>query len=139
MSTEHVNPQALDNVMVAMAEVQRKSQAFMEMITRGESLSVNQIMLMFQLRLAGSLNITDISERFLITAGAASVMCDKLENAGLIERVRTKEDRRVVNIALTGEGEQRILRLFDRFSAEELKRITDNLQQIHELMNGIVR
>ncbi|WP_151733057.1 MarR family winged helix-turn-helix transcriptional regulator [Paenibacillus tengchongensis] len=138
MSAEYLDS-ALDNVMLAMAEVQRKSQAFMEMITCGESLSTNQLMLLFQLRLAGSLNITDISERFVVTPGAASAMSDKLENAGLIERIRTKEDRRVVRIALTAEGEQRILKLFDRFSGDELTRMANHLQQIHELMNQIVR
>lgn len=138
MSTDPKKSQAIDRVMDTMAGVQQKSQAFMERITRQESLSNNQIMLLFQLRLTGSLNITDISERFVITPGAASSMCDKLEDAGLIERIRTKEDRRVVHIRLTGEGERRILRLFDGFEAKELERIAVTLQQIHTMMEDLI-
>lgn len=138
MSTDPKKSQAIDRVMDTMANVQQKSQAFMERITSQESLTNNQIMLLFQLRLTGSLNITDISERFIITPGAASSMCDKLEDAGLIERVRTKEDRRVVHIRLTGEGDRRILRLFDGFAAAELESIAGTLQKIHTMMEDLI-
>ncbi|UQZ35168.1 MarR family transcriptional regulator [Paenibacillus sp. PK3_47] len=137
MSIDDKKSQAIDRVMDTMAGVQQKSQAFMERITKKESLSNNQIMLLFQLRLTGTLKITDISERFIITPGAASSMCDKLENAGLIERVRNKEDRRVVRIKLTSEGDQRILQLFSGFEAAELESIAATLQQIHTMMDDL--
>ncbi|MNT31853.1 putative HTH-type transcriptional regulator YusO [compost metagenome] len=138
MSIEQQKSQAVHNLMNTMAAVQKKSQIFVERINRQESLNQNQIMLLFQLRLTGSLNITDISERFVITPGAASSMCDKLEDAGLIERLRTKEDRRVVNIVITDEGTRRILKLFDSFEAIELEKFADTLQKINELMNEII-
>ncbi|AIQ57464.1 hypothetical protein PBOR_11400 [Paenibacillus borealis] len=122
-----------------MANVQQKSQAFVDLITKKESLSQNQIMLMFQLQLTGSLNITDISERFVITPGAASFMCDKLEDLEYVERIRTKEDRRVVNIVLTEHGKQRILSLFDKFAVAELDKISTTLQTIDDLMGRIVQ
>ncbi|MNF18950.1 hypothetical protein D3C80_2233620 [compost metagenome] len=65
-------------------------------------------------------------------------MCDKLEDAGLIERIRTKEDRRVVNIVITDEGTRRILQLFDSFETIELEKFADTLQKINELMNEII-
>lgn len=96
-------------------------------------------MLMFLLQLTGSLNITDISERLVITPGAASFMCDKLEDLGYIERIRTKEDRRVVNIVLTGSGKQHILSLFDTFALTDLDKISAALQRIDELMGGMLQ
>ncbi|MFF2017676.1 MULTISPECIES: MarR family winged helix-turn-helix transcriptional regulator [Bacillales] len=138
MSTKTNKDQAIHAVMDTMASVQRSSQAFVEKIIQTESLTQNQIMLLFQLQLTGSLNITDIAERFVITPGAASFMCNKLEDDGLIERVRTKEDRRVVHIVITAQGEQRIRQLFDRFETEELDRIAVTLQKVQKLMNNIV-
>lgn len=82
MSTEQDKQYAIHKVMESMANVQQKSQFFIDMITKQETLTHNQILLLFQLRLTGSLNITDISERFVITPGAASSMCDKLEEIG---------------------------------------------------------
>lgn len=138
MSVEEEKASAIHQVMDSMAAVQRKSQAFVDRIIRQETLTPNQIMLLFQLRLTGKLNITDISERFVITPGAASSMCDRLEEAALIERVRTKEDRRVVNIILTEQGERRIHDLFDRFATEELDKIAVTLSKIQKMMDDIV-
>lgn len=138
MSAEEEKTMAIHQVMDRMAAVQHKSQAFVDRINRQESLTQNQIMLLFQLRLTGKLNITDISERFVITPGAASSMCDRLEEAALIERVRIKEDRRVVNIILTEQGERRILDLFDRFATAELDKIADTLSKIQILMDEII-
>ncbi|ETT79723.1 hypothetical protein C173_01152 [Paenibacillus sp. FSL R7-277] len=139
MSKEAEKEQAVYTVMEHMASVQQKSQAFIDRITKKGSLSQNQIMLMFLLQLTGSLNITDISERLVITPGAASFMCDKLEDLGFIERVRTKEDRRVVNIVLTGSGKQHILSLFDTFALTDLDKISAALQRIDELMGGMLQ
>ena len=138
MSTEEDKQYAIHKVMESMANVQQKSQYFIDMITKQETLTHNQIMLLFQLRLTGSLNITDISERFVVTPGAASSMCDKLEEAGLIERVRTTEDRRVVNIVLTEQGNQRILRIFEAFPTSDLDKISGTLEQINELMEQMM-
>lgn len=138
MSAEQDKQNAIHKVMEAMAKVQKNSQTFIDMIVKQESLTHNQILLLFQLKLTGSLNITDISERFVITPGAASSMCDKLEEAGLIERVRTKEDRRVVNIVLTEQGSQRILQLFEAFPIAELNKVSGTLEQINELMDTMM-
>lgn len=138
MSPDQDKQHAILKVMDTMANVQQKSQYFIDMITKQETLNHNQIMLLFQLRLTGSLNITDISERFVVTPGAASSMCDKLEEAGLIERVRTKEDRRVVNIVLTEQGDQRILHIFEAFPTSDLDKISGTLEKINELMDKMM-
>ncbi|WP_340022419.1 MarR family transcriptional regulator [Paenibacillus sp. FSL K6-1096] len=140
MSEEADKEQAIYKVMDYMTSVQQKSQAFIDHITRKEdTLSQNQIMLMFLLQLTGSLNITDISERLMITPGAASFMCDKLEALEYVERSRTKEDRRVVNIALTAQGRQRILSLFDTYAVADLDKMSSTLQTIDNLISGITR
>lgn len=125
-------------VMNQMAAVQRSSQAFSERITKRSSLTQNQTMLLMQLRLSGSLNVSDVAERFIITPGAASSMCDKLEDLGLVQRLRTKEDRRVVRIALTAEGESRVADLFDTFGEEQLARTAQALAKVQELMAGVL-
>ncbi|AKG34122.1 MarR family winged helix-turn-helix transcriptional regulator [Paenibacillus durus] len=129
--------EAVHNVMNQMASVQQKSQAFIERIIKPGSLTTNQIMLLMQLRLSGSLTITDVAEWFAVTPGAASSMCDKLEDLGLLQRTRTREDRRVVTIVLTEQGEQRILDLFSDFEASELTKISETLEKINHLMAEI--
>jgi len=46
----------------------------------------------------------DLSERLGVTTGTLTVTVDKLEKAGLVQRVANPEDRRSWLIALTAEG-----------------------------------
>lgn len=133
--TDYTDIQA---IMMEMRQVQQKSKAFVELLTRNDVLSQNHIMLLMDLRLTGSMRITDISERFFITAGAATSMCDKLEDQGLVGRIRTKEDRRVVMVALTEAGEEKVNEIFTRIPPEKLHTIADVFKQVNALMDRIV-
>lgn len=130
--------QAIYSLMDQMAHVQQKSRAFVDHLTKQEALSQNQLMLLVQLRLAGSLKITDVAEWFVITPGAASFMCDKLEGMGLLERVRNAEDRRVVRIRLTEAGIERVYSLFADYKDEELAAMSSTLGKIGAMMNEIL-
>ncbi|WP_317891231.1 MarR family winged helix-turn-helix transcriptional regulator [Paenibacillus oceani] len=132
---EYIDIQA---VMSEMRQVQQKSRTFVELLTRNDVLSQNHITLLMDLKLTGSMRITDISERFFITAGAVTSMCDKLEDQGLVCRIRTKEDRRVVMVALTEAGEEKVSEIFKRIPPQKLRTIADVFKQVNELMDRIV-
>lgn len=55
---------------------------------------------------------TEIADFFSVTPGAVTSMCDKLEKLHFVQRVRESEDRRVVNMKLTTEGEQKVQEIF---------------------------
>jgi len=128
----------IQTVMIEMSRVQQKSKAFMDIFTKDVVLSQNHVMLLIDLKLANSMRITEISERFLITAGAATAMCDKLEELGLVCRIRTKEDRRVVLVALTEKGEEKINQVFKGFSKEKLHDFANVFKQVNELLSTII-
>jgi DNA-binding MarR family transcriptional regulator len=71
-------------------------------------LSLPQFGILMQLHHRGDCGISDISERFDITAPAASQLVDKLVQAGLIERTEDPDDRRVKQIALSSKGRHMI-------------------------------
>ncbi|WP_372528080.1 MarR family winged helix-turn-helix transcriptional regulator [Piscinibacter sp.] len=48
----------------------------------------------------------ELSKEMCVDAGATTRMLDRLEAKGLIERVRSETDRRVLHVALTAEGEK---------------------------------
>ncbi|MCS6763595.1 MAG: MarR family transcriptional regulator [Candidatus Protistobacter heckmanni] len=52
----------------------------------------------------GSVTPSAMSRDFCIDVGAMTRLVDRLEKRGLIARVRSEEDRRVVKLMLTGEG-----------------------------------
>ena len=137
MPTEKGANMNIQAVMAEMRQVQQKSKIFIEKLTADDVLSQNQLMLLMDLKLTGSMRITDISERFFITAGAATSMCDKLEEQNYIARIRSKEDRRVVMVELTEAGEEKLQSVFMRLPSEKLQTIASVFKQVNELMNEV--
>jgi DNA-binding MarR family transcriptional regulator len=76
-----------------------------------ESLGVTsrQVTLLWLIRGRPGLSLRELAAEERISAPALSGHVDRLERAGLLERVRSAEDRRRVGLALTDEG-SRLLR-----------------------------
>ncbi|QOT00386.1 MarR family transcriptional regulator [Brevibacterium sp. JNUCC-42] len=138
MEDKHSIDQDIHSIMIEMSRVQLKSKTFVDSITKDDTLSQNHVMLLIDLKLSNSMRITEISERFLITAGAATSMCDKLEEQELVCRIRTKEDRRVVLVVLTEKGEEKINHIFKGFSKDKLREIAIVFKQVSELLSTII-
>ena len=82
---------------------------------------------------------TEIAGFFSVTPGAvtSTSMCDKLEKLDLIQRAREREDRRVVKMNLTENGEKKVHDLFLKFSQEKLADIVEVLTNVNKLMSKI--
>ena len=129
--------ESIKALMKEMFNIQAKSNNFMKLLIHDEDISENLVLLLLRIKLLGFLKITDISDAFLLTPGAATNMCDKLEKLNYIERVRIKDDRRVVRVTLTSKGEERIEEIFSKFSIETLDTITSSLSEINHLFKNI--
>jgi MarR family 2-MHQ and catechol resistance regulon transcriptional repressor len=71
---------------------------------KATGLSMPQFSILMQLYYRGNCGISDISDRFEISAAAASQHVDNLVQAGLIERTEDSHDRRVRQIQLSPKG-----------------------------------
>jgi DNA-binding MarR family transcriptional regulator len=71
---------------------------------RASGLSMPQFSILMQLHHHGHCGLSEISERFEITAAAASQHVENLVQAGLLERTPALTDRRVREIQLTPKG-----------------------------------
>lgn len=60
------------------------------------------------LQRAGSMPVAELARRLFIDAGAMTRMLDRLERKQLCKRVRSSDDRRVVQVELTPQGEAAI-------------------------------
>ncbi len=129
--------ESIKALMKEMFNIQTKSNNFMKLLIHDEDISENLVLLLLRIKLLGFLKVTDISDAFLLTPGAASNMCDKLEKLNYIERVRIKDDRRVVRVTLTSKGEERVEEIFSKFSIETLDTITSSLLEINHLFKNI--
>ena len=63
---------------------------------------------LFMIRKSGSATVAELARELQMDPGAMTRLLDRLEAKGLCKRVRSMEDRRVVMVEITPEGEQAI-------------------------------
>lgn len=83
-----------------------------------------QATLLWLIRSHPGLSLRELAAEEGISAPALSGHVDRLEKAGLIERVRDEKDRRRVGLTLTGEGDG----LLRRIRARRTTWLTDRLR-----------
>lgn len=71
---------------------------------KSTGLSMPQFSILMQLHYKGACGMSEISERFDVSAAAASQLVDKLVQAGYIERTEDPSDRRAKLLKLSAKG-----------------------------------
>lgn len=94
----------------------------------------------------GEMKISDLSEMLELSNSTVSGIVDRLEAQGMVERIRSKEDRRVVNIKITDkcrkitqdrfeEINMMIEQMMDKATPEELDLILEGMKTLEKVMN----
>jgi DNA-binding MarR family transcriptional regulator len=87
-----------------------------------------QVTLLWLIRGNPALSLRELAAEEGISAPALSGHVDRLEKAGLIQRVRDEDDRRRVGLSLTEEGE----RLLKRVRARRTTWLTERLRGLED-------
>lgn len=77
---------------------------------------------LLKLQLGQAVNVAELARECQVDAGAMTRMLDRLEAKKLIRRVRSTDDRRVVNLELTADGAQ---------AAREIPGVLCDVQNAH--------
>jgi DNA-binding MarR family transcriptional regulator len=97
---------------------------FSEQAAKAEGLEPQQHQMMLAIRASGkpfAPTVGALAEHLLIRHHSAVGLIDRLVERGVVERVKSKEDGRKVQVRLTPEGEA-MLRRLSRAHREELRR-----------------
>ena len=105
---------------------------------KSTGLSMPQFSILMQLHHKGPCGMSEISERFDVSAAAASQLVDKLVHSGLIERVEDSRDRRAKQLSLSKKGAALVEKgiqeryrwvddLAEKLSAEERSKVSEAL------------
>lgn len=65
----------------------------------------------------GPLPLGELADKLLVTGGNITYVMDRLAEQGLVERIRSKQDRRVVLACLTAEGQALVREVFPDHAA----------------------
>jgi DNA-binding MarR family transcriptional regulator len=96
----------------------------------------------------GQLPMVTFAKDLGVTSAAVTGIIDRLESKGFVERIRGKEDRRVVRIAITAWGEQAfekakgvherlVQRLLVNLDDEDLDRLLEIYSKLENAASGL--
>lgn len=92
-----------------------------------ESLTESQTRVLEALEEFGPLTHSKLADKLQKTGGNITLVIDNLEKRSLVERVRSRQDRRSVEVHLTRRGRRLIRRVYPRWMreiAEEMSALT---------------
>ncbi|SEB78792.1 MarR family transcriptional regulator [Paenibacillus sp. GP183] len=109
-------------------------------------LAGGQIFVIMMLNKMGSCNASDIANKLGVTSGAVTGLTDKLVNLGLMNRIRSEEDRRVVHFSLTEKGMElskqifqermnKMMNVFSELKEEDLEKMMDVFTKLDAVLN----
>jgi DNA-binding MarR family transcriptional regulator len=113
----------------------------LEAVVAGSDITATQWVVLMHLREGLAINATDLCSQLRHDSGALTRIIDQLEARGLVQRERSREDRREVQLRLTQAGTATLalllpavidklnfaLREFSRAEAAELTRLLSKL------------
>ena len=109
----------------------------------GSAVSITEIHIIEKIGAREPLRMGELAGLIGVTLATLTVACDKLEAKGLIRRMRSIEDRRVVNVVLTAKGraayeyhkafhERMIASVLDTLSPEQTAILAQSLEKLQD-------
>lgn len=126
----------------------KKRLAKLSAIQSVHGIPLSHVQVLAMLNEAGSMSVSDISNRFGIAKPNITPLVDRLVNAGLVDRVRSETDRRVVNIIILPAGRERLEQIQSALNDhvagwrrsltdDEFFRLSDALDTVVEILEKI--
>jgi DNA-binding MarR family transcriptional regulator len=108
----------VSNIYRAASAIRRHME---QTVLTAEGLSWTAFVVLWVLWIWGELETRHLAAEAGVTKGTLTGVVDTLQKRGLVERTRSRTDRRMVSVALTAEGEALLGRVYPRFNAEEAR------------------
>lgn len=107
-----------------------------EPIMQELNLTPVQAYILFGIKMKNFKNISGVCRKFNINQGNVSTVCKKMEREGLITRVRSASDERIVTLSLTEKGLEKLKKLEEKFHSFEVYCAGLPYEKINAVING---
>ncbi|MGO3018678.1 MAG: MarR family winged helix-turn-helix transcriptional regulator [Anaerococcus sp.] len=151
MAKRHIDFFEFNNSIFSMIrEISHKIDLLLQ--ETSQELGITTLQLKMIIALSSSekpMSIGSLGKTIGVTGGNISNICKKLEKQGFVDRVRSEEDERIVNVELTEQGEMASKKIGDYFSEIRsempddnininLKTIIDELEELDKLLDNYI-
>ena len=151
MATEHIDFFEFNNSIFSMIrEISHKIDILLQDTATELGITTLQLKMLITLYSAGKeVSIGNLGKAIGVTGGNISNICKKLEKQGFVERIRSVDDERVVNVILTDNGKsaaEKVGVYFDQIRSDipkdninvNLQTIVDELDAMDELLDNYI-
>ncbi|MGP4107703.1 MarR family winged helix-turn-helix transcriptional regulator [Virgibacillus sp. L01] len=129
------------NAFVVLMRASKSVEERIKKDIKSYGVSITEFTILEALYHKGDLTVNQICDAVLINSGSMTYVIDKLQQRGLLERITSEEDRRVIHVRITNQGkelmddifpqhEKVIEKVFKDVSPEELESVIDILKRI---------
>jgi MarR family transcriptional regulator, organic hydroperoxide resistance regulator len=140
-------PDATLQIVTGLRRVVRAIELYSQDVYKQFSLTGPQLWAIKTLSRRGPLATSELAAALAVQPSTLSVLMDRLEKRGLVRRLRSREDRRFVEIALTPKGAElaarapepaqgRLLHGLRRLSPRELEAIRHAVDRLVTMMEA---
>ena len=109
---------AVSNIYRAATAIRRHMET---RVLAPEQLSWTAFVTLWVLWIWGEMEARYLAAEAGVTKGTLTGVLDTLERRGLVARRRHDDDRRLLSVSLTDEGDRLLVRVFPAFNAEEVR------------------
>ncbi|MDQ2745369.1 MAG: MarR family transcriptional regulator [Chloroflexota bacterium] len=104
---------------------------------RRRQVSMPQVYILMTLQERGAMTVSELAHLLSVSAPSASSILDRMEEHGLIERVRDAIDRRVVHVGITEPG-SRLMEEVMGLKREQMQRLLDSMtdRELEHVVEG---
>lgn len=113
-TADKTNETSAAALWVVLARAYRSMAGFVERSVAALDIGLSDFMILEALLHKGPLTMSQLCNAALITNASMTAAIDRLEERGFVERIASKEDRRVRRVQLTAQGTVLIKRLYTR-------------------------
>ena len=151
MTKRHIDFFEFNNSIFSMIrEISHKIDLLLQETAQELGVTTLQLKMIMTLSASdGSVSIGNLGKSIGVNGGNISNICKKLEKQGFVDRNRSDEDERVVNVKLTQKGNDaadKVSKYFDKIKPEvdeknintNLKTIIDELSSLDNLLDDYI-
>ncbi len=124
---KEVNPY-IDRIQGSLQIVIHKMQPKLLESMNALGVTPTQLFVLCFLKKQGSCKVSQIAEMMGVKPSAVTLLVDRLEQNGIVLREHDKKDRRVVNIILTEQGDEKLKKVMEErkaFAERYLSHLTE--------------
>ncbi|WP_281648790.1 MarR family winged helix-turn-helix transcriptional regulator [Parendozoicomonas sp. Alg238-R29] len=136
-----------NDVLVSLRQIMRATDLHSKRMIKVCGLTIPQVMVLRAIKQLGDVTVKRVSQDVSLSQATVTTILNRLEERGLIERVRSVTDKRIVNARLTSNGREvlsntppllheKFIERFESLEDWEKTQLLSALQRIANMMDA---